>query len=175
MSVNILVNILCTDRVGLVAAVTGYLFEMGANLGDTSFAVLGGGAEFTSVCEIPDDVRLDDVQAGLDALPELENAEKVSVSRFEMDPELGPSGRITHRLTVDGADRPGLIARMCEVLVDFDANVVQLNAQRIPTADGGRYVLQIAVWLPPEREHTCMAAIANTAGSLRLGCQWAKE
>lgn len=174
MAINALISVLCPDRVGLVAAITGYLFDRGADLGDTSFAVLGAGAEFNTVCELPDDVDLLELEAGLKALPELAGAESVTVSRFEMDAISGPSGRVTHQVTVDGADRPGLMARLCEVLVDFGANIVRLNAQRLPTRDGGRYVLQIAVSLPEERATTCMAAVANTAGSLRLSCEWTR-
>ena len=40
---TVLITIFCHDRTGLVSAITGRLFEIGANLGDTSFAMLGGG------------------------------------------------------------------------------------------------------------------------------------
>ena len=53
-----LVSILCRDHPGLIAAIAGRLFDIGANLGDTTFAVLGGAAEFNSVCELPDEVLL---------------------------------------------------------------------------------------------------------------------
>ena len=39
-----LVSIFCPDREGLVAAVTRRLFDLGINLGDTAFSVLGLGA-----------------------------------------------------------------------------------------------------------------------------------
>ncbi len=48
-----LISILCPDRAGLVAAIAGHLFDLGVNLRDTSFAVLGQGAEFTAVCVSP--------------------------------------------------------------------------------------------------------------------------
>lgn len=38
------------DRVGLISAVTARLFDLGANLADTNFAVLGTGFEFNAVC-----------------------------------------------------------------------------------------------------------------------------
>ena len=41
--------ILAPDRVGLVSEVADHLFEACVNLGDTTFAVLGTGAEFTVV------------------------------------------------------------------------------------------------------------------------------
>jgi len=48
-----LISVLCEDNPGLIAAITGRLYDIGANLGDTTFAVLGGAAEFTGVCELP--------------------------------------------------------------------------------------------------------------------------
>lgn len=170
MPVTALVSILSPDRIGLVATVTGYLFDLGANLGDTSFAVLGGGSEFTSVCELPPGSDLAAIEVGLKALPELAGAEKVAVTAFELPRLHGETGRITHTIVVHGADRPGLIARLCEVFQQFGANIVRLNAQKIP--GGGEYVLNIAVWLPSERADTCLAAVSNTAGSLRLACEW---
>lgn len=64
---------------------------MGLNLGDTTFSVLGTGAEFTAVCEAPDDVSAGDVKHGLEALPEAEGA-RVEVRRSGLDPVADPSG-----------------------------------------------------------------------------------
>ena len=44
-----LISILCEDHAGLIADVTGRLYDLGINLGDTTFAVLGGGAKLTLV------------------------------------------------------------------------------------------------------------------------------
>ena len=44
----VLVSILVQDRVGLVSEIADHLFDAGVNLGDTTFAVLGSGAEFTA-------------------------------------------------------------------------------------------------------------------------------
>ena len=165
------ISISCPDRVGLVSAITGQVFDLGGNLGDTTFAVLGAGAEFTSVCDFPDDVDLSTVEDIMSRLPELDGAE-VSVSRFDLAPVHGPSGRVTHRIAVSGGDRPGLIARLCELFVQSRANIVRLNAERIPGPDGGEYVVNIAVNIPEESTQTCLATVANTAGELSLNCHW---
>jgi glycine cleavage system transcriptional repressor len=59
-----LVSILAQDRVGLVSEVADHLFEAGVNLGDTTFAVLGTGAEFTAVCELPNGLALGALERG---------------------------------------------------------------------------------------------------------------
>jgi glycine cleavage system transcriptional repressor len=162
-----LVSILCRDRVGLVSAVADSLFTAGVNLRDTTFAVYGAGAEFSSVCELPDDIGVAEIEQGLARLPELDGAE-IRVAAFAFDPIPGPAVRITHRIEVSGGDQLGLIARLSDIFAQFEANIVRLDAQKLPDAEGGRYVTRFAVSLPPDRAETCLSAIANTAGSLGL-------
>ena len=70
-----LVSIVSRDRVGLVSAIADHLFSAGINLRDTTFAVLGQGAEFTAICELPDGLTVGDLEAGLAPLPELAGAQ----------------------------------------------------------------------------------------------------
>ena len=60
-----LVSILCRDKVGLVSAVADFLFTAGINLRDTTFAVYGAGAEFSSVCELPEGTGVAEIERGL--------------------------------------------------------------------------------------------------------------
>lgn len=166
-----LITVLCPDRPGLVAAITSCLFDLGGNLGDTSFAVLGAGAELTSVCELPDGVTLDTAEAALRRLPELEGAE-LSVRRFEMDPTHGPTGEVTHQIVISGGDQPGLVARICETLVEYRANIVTLNAGRTAGNRPDTYVIRLSVWIPPESANACLATVSNTAQHMHLNCRW---
>jgi glycine cleavage system transcriptional repressor len=163
---TMLLSVFCPDRPGLVADITGRLFEIGANLGDTSFAMLGSGAEFSSVCDLPDDISVAEIERDLAALPGL-SAARIAVRPFEMDASHGPLGRITHRVVVSGGDRPGLIARLSEVFGQFQANIVRMDAQRIPEQD--IYITRFSVAIPA-RVDACLATIANTAGELNLSC-----
>ena len=167
---TLLITALCPDRTGLIAAITGRLFELGADLGDTTFATLGTGAEFTSVCEVPAHTAAPEVAEALRALPELADG-TVTVEPFAFDPVTGPTAHITHRIVVTGGDRPGLVARLSEVFVTFKANIVRLDAQRVPTPRGGRYVTRFAVSIPERAVEACLATVANTAGELGLECQ----
>jgi len=160
----LLISIFCPDRTGLVAAITGRLFEIGANLGDTSFSMLGAGAEFSSVCEVPDDLVPAEIEADLAALPLLQGA-RVGVRPFDLDAHHGPAGRITHRVAVTGGNRPGLIARLSEVFGEFHANIVRMDAQAYP--EQGIYVTRFAVSIH-ERVEACLSTVANTAGELNL-------
>jgi glycine cleavage system transcriptional repressor len=161
------VSILCLDRIGLVSAIADHLFEAGVNLRDTTFAVMGKGAEFTSVCELPEGVTAKRLESGLRSLPELQGAEVRAVP-YTFDAAPGPTGRITHRIEVSGGDQLGLIARLSDIFTQHGANIVRLDAQKLPEAEGGRYVTRFAVWLPDDRADSCLAAVANTAGTLGL-------
>jgi len=167
MAAIALVSILCRDQVGLVAAVADHLFAQGVNLLDTSFATLGKGAEFTAICELPEGASAARLQDGLSLVDELEGAE-IRVTPYDFDPETGAMGRITHRIEVEGGDQLGLIARIAAIFAQNGANIVRLDAQKLPASEGGRYVTRFAVWLAPARADACLAAVANTAGSLGL-------
>lgn len=163
---TVLVSIFCPDQTGLVAAIAGRLFDLGADLGDTSFAQLGSGAEFTSVCDLPAGVAADEVAEDLGRLPELTGA-RIAVTPFQLESAHGPSGRITHRVVVSGGDRPGLVARLSEAFGEFKANIVRLDAQRMP--DQGIYVTRFSVSIPARAE-ACLTTVANIAGEMNLAC-----
>ena len=165
-----LVSVLCQDRPGLIAAVTGRLYDIGANLDDTTFAVLGGAAEFNAVCELPDGISLASVEKELAGIKNLAGA-KISVTPFGYEPVHAEQAHITHRIEITGVDSPGLIARLSEVFMQFGANIVRLNSERLPGARDARYMLRMAVYIPPEKANTCLATVSNTAAQLALTCR----
>ena len=177
MTLTALVSIIGPDRVGLISAISGRLFDLGASLGDTSFSVLGGGAEFTAICEFTSEMDLETLQSELGALPELDGAE-INVSRFDLATVHPASETITHMITVSGGDSPGLLARLCELFEQFNANIVRMNSERVPASaaqkNGNLYVITMAVAIPQESAATCIATIANTAGELGLDYDYTK-
>ena len=160
------------DKVGIIAAITGHLFSLGANLRDVSFASLGNKAEFSALCELPADVSADDLQPALAALPDLAGA-RVAVLSYGFDaPNPVLPYRVTHRIRIGGGDQPGLIARLSEIVSQHHGNIVRLDAHSQPDhADGPRYAIRMAVALPPDYADTCLNALANTAESLGLACE----
>src|SRR3954452_4937063 len=162
-----LVSILTQDRVGLVSEIADHLFEAGVNLGDTTFAVLGTGAEFTAVCHLPQEVDLHTLEQELTNLPSLASAQ-VRVVPYMFDRRPDETGKVTHRITISGGDQLGLVARLSHVFAQYGANIVRLEARKLPEAEGGLYVTRFAVPIPPDRASPCLATVANTAGALGL-------
>lgn len=166
-----LISILCEDRPGLIADVTGRLYDLGINLGDTTFAVLGGGAKLTLVAKLPPGITISDVDDELQSMPVLQGAE-LSVAPFAYRETHDPSADITHRIEITGDDSPGLIARLSEALRPMGANIVELNSDSVPGASGARFLLRMAISVPNGKEAVCMATVANTAGQMNLSCRW---
>ena len=131
MATNVLISVICHDRNSLVADVAGRLFDLNIQLGDTTFAVLGDAAEFTCIAEVPGDVTLEAIEREIASLNDMDEA-RITVSAFDMKPVHEDSGHITHRIELDGRDRPGIIARVSEVFGQFSANIVRLNSEHIP-------------------------------------------
>jgi glycine cleavage system transcriptional repressor len=165
-----LISVFCEDSPGLIAAITGRLFDLGGNLGDTTFAALSGAAELSAVCELPSEVPLATVESELEALPELAGA-RISVSPFSFQPRPSTASQVTHRVEIAGADMPGLIARMSEAFAGYGANIVRLSSRQVRDLAGTRYRLRLAVWVPPDKVDACLATVDNTAAELKLECR----
>jgi len=158
----------------VIAGVTGRLYDLGINLGDTTFAILGAGADFTLVAKLPEGLSLAELEREMQSLPELAGA-KLTVTPFGYRESHDESARITHRIEITGDDSPGLIARLSEAFPAFGANIVWLNSESAPGASGARFLLRMAISVPDDKAAVCMATVANTAGQMNLKCQWWRQ
>jgi len=173
MTTTAIVSIICPDRVGLISAITGRLFDLGADLGDTSFSVLNAKADFNAVCVFPNTMDLDTLKGELADLPETAGA-NIEVEHMDTTPALAPSPSITHAITVSGGDCPGLMTRLCEVFQLSNANIVHMKSERVQGGDKNQYVISAFVTIPAANEQICLTTVTNTAGELGLTCQWEK-
>lgn len=161
------IHVTCPDDRGLLAAVTGCLFELGGDLGDATFAVLGEEAALTCVCAIPDALDEETVEHALERLPALDRAE-ISVRRFKLGHLHAQSGHATHVVRVRGLDRPGLVARLAEGFAELGANVVRFDSEQDRRGAEGEYAMTFEVWIPEGREDAVLANAGNVAESIGL-------
>lgn len=162
-----LVSVFSADQTGLIAAVTGALFEMDINLADTHYTILGEGGQFVAICETTQNSPAHEISEALKASPVL-SAATIEVLPFGLSIEQSEQAQITHQIRMTGADDPGLVARVTEVIQDFEANVVQMNT-RLSVQDGRRdYILALSLFVPESRQAACLAALQNIASSLGL-------
>jgi len=170
MPVDVRIAISCADRSGLLADITGRLFDLGADLGDTNFAVLGTSAEFTSVVRLPDVISVEFTKSELSKLNKI-HIKNISVELFKLRSTHSEKGYITHRLELHGADRPGLIDRLAEVFAEFGANVVRMDSEHVLEEYKVNYIIRFEVWIPETRANSCLSAADNVANSLGLICK----
>ncbi|MGB1025124.1 MAG: glycine cleavage system protein R, partial [Rhodospirillaceae bacterium] len=129
----------CADRTGLVSTVASVLFDLGADLGDTSFTILGSSAQLSTVFDIAADVDVREIHNALEAIDILQDATLRLESTLPDTTVQSPETTVTHRVIVSGGDRPGLIARLSEGFGEFGANIVRMDSKRLEETEGMRY------------------------------------
>ena len=164
-----LLTLVCPDQTGLISKITAELFDMGINLGDTNFAVLGEGAEFSAVLEVPAGLSTEEILSHIKNLNELKQAE-IQLIPFAFKTLRGETGTVTHHVNFEGDDQPGLVARLTELLSDYGANVVRMDTRIMNKAEKSVYIIELWVWIPDTRSDACLAALNNTAASLGMNC-----
>ena len=167
MSQRAIVSISCVNQAGLLAAVSERLFELGCNLADTTYALLSGSAEFTTVCELPHGMTEEPLALELHRTPLLAGA-RIVVGPFDPAASEVRSQRINHRFEISGADRPGKIARLAAAFADCGAEVVRLNSQKSVTDGDAVTTIRIAVSLPEGADTT---AVTEATDALGLSCR----
>jgi len=55
-------------------------------------------------------------------------------------------------LSVYGADRPGIVAKVARIVADHDGNITDVNTRVIGTPEQPVYVMLLEVLLPPDQE-----------------------
>ena len=133
-----------SDRPGIVAALTGALYELGGNLEDVDSSILRGHFAIMLVVDAPDGLE---GSALADALRQA--AEPLGVSVTVRDVEAGKPGRpgATHVLVAYASDRPGIVARMTSLLATRGVNITDLSC-RLTAEDPPVYALVAEVALP---------------------------
>lgn len=154
------------DRPGIVAAVTGALAEAGVNLDDTSMTILHGHFAIAMVVGGPDGL---DVAAAL--APTAERLDLTLDVRpiAEGTPPSPPGERWS--LAAYGADRPGLVAAITEVVADAGGNVVDLTTRVVGGPDRPVYAMQLEIALGhPADAETLRGRLGEVTAGLGVDC-----
>lgn len=133
------------DRSGIVAGVAKALFEEGCNLQDVSSTILGGHFSMMLVVRAPQGVSADDLESSL-----VPTAEELGllVSVKPVDDEERVVVPPTHMVSVYGADRPGIVYRVAELLFRKKANITDLTSRVIGSDEEPVYALMLEVAVP---------------------------
>ena len=77
-----------------------------------------------------------------------------------------PPTEVTHHIHCEGPDQPGVLARLSEVFIDFDANIVRLKSDQVEQEGKKKFITRFSVYIPETRVNNCLAALGNTASAL---------
>jgi len=138
MSNWFMVTLVGKDRPGIVAHVTSALYEGGGNLGETSMLRLGG--NFTIMMMVKYDGNQKSLRELLLTVAEsLDLQLHVDVIEGQLHRHLLP----TMRITVTGADRAGIVARVTTALAEVGFNILELESDVAGSEDKPIYILHI--------------------------------
>lgn len=123
MSDWFMLTVIGQDQKGIVADVTETLFELKCDLGETSMIRLGG--NFTMMCM----VHFSGEQAALEAALMARSKELgLKIHIDSIDAHLHDHQIPNIRVTMHGADRPGMVASVTKQLKQLDFNILELES-----------------------------------------------
>lgn len=149
------------DRPGIIAQAADALADSGMNLEDSSMTLLRGHFAMTLICAGTATVA--DVERALAPLAD----GSLTVDVRELSADGGPRSTTgsTHLVTVHGADRLGIVARLAGVIATAGGNITDLTTRLA----GDLYVLLAEVDLDPAATPRLEADLAAAASELGVG------
>lgn len=159
--VPVAVTVIGNDRPGIVAGVTRVLYEKGCNLEDVTSTILRGHFAMMLVVRPPQ---------GTDA-PALEEALATTASDLGLTVTARPVEDVsvevsapTHMVSVYGADRPGIVYRVTQLLADAGANITDLTSRVIGDERNPVYALMVEVSIEGRDLETRLTELKDKLG-----------
>jgi glycine cleavage system transcriptional repressor len=141
------------DRPGIVAAVAEGLFQLHCNIEDTCMTRLRGEFTMMVMVKLPSELLSDHLATRLALFTEPLG---LTVLCREVPKEAAipqsSSDTPTYMLSVYGADRPGIVAKVARIVANHAGNITDVNTRVIGTPERPVYVMLLEVLLPPEQE-----------------------
>jgi glycine cleavage system transcriptional repressor len=139
------------DQPGIVASLAEGLFQLGCNIEDTSSVRLRGEFTMMLLVRLPNglaaDQLADRLPPFLDALDLTILCRKVPAQAALRKPDTATP---TYMLSVYGADKPGIVAKVARTVADHTGNVMVMNTRVVGAADKPVYVMVLEIKLPAD-------------------------
>ena len=164
---HVVVTAVGADRPGIVAAVTRVFVDLGCNLEDSSMTNVGGQFAMMLVVDAPAGVGAAELEA---ALTGPAGSLDLVVAVRPVEEPVGPdpfdeSGSWT--VSVYGADHPGIVHGIAELLAGEGVNISDLSTRVIGAPERPVYAMVLEVSLPPGADPEALRTrLAETAGRL---------
>ncbi len=144
------VTVIGRDRPGIVATVGKALYELGCNLEDVTSTILRGQFTMTLIVKLASGTGVDRVQRSLseacDPLELLVSARPIPEGSAELD-------QPDHIVSVYGADQPGILFRVADILAEAGCNITDLTS-RVIGSEEPVYAVMLEVRIPEPEDVT---------------------
>ena len=154
------------DRPGIVAAISGALFELEGNLEDSQMSILRGHFAVMLIVNLPESATAGDLEARLQRVQKELELEAIAVNPVD---DLGVgAARPSHVITVYGADHPGIVHAVSAALAGRGVNITGLETRLAGAADSPLYVMIIEAAMPEGSEPGLEAALSEVADQAKV-------
>lgn len=154
------------DRPGIVAAISGVLFELGGNIEDSRMSILRGHFAVMLIVALPEEASRSRLEEGLATVRERLGLEAISVS--EVESLEGRTAAPSHVLSVYGADHPGIVHRVASELAERGVNVTDLSTRLTGPEDRPVYVMLMELAIGEAAEEELEAALGAAGEELTV-------
>lgn len=157
------------DRPGLVAGLSAYLAERGGNLEDSRMAVLGG-AFGVMMLVSAEPAELGRIEAEHGALAA---ALGLVIHTARTTAPAADSGEASFQVTVDAADREGIVQAIANALYQIGGNIISLSSRVYPAPVSGAplFHLELQVAVPSGSAARLAPTLAEVARVENLECE----
>jgi glycine cleavage system transcriptional repressor len=165
-----IVTALGKDRPGIVAGVTKLLYGLGCNLEDSAMTRLEGEFAIMLIFSVPAKQTAERLRR---AFAPLERRLRLAVhlKPLTKSEASAPSKRgHGYLISVYGADRPGIVFRMSELLARSGINITDVHTHRSARGGPSLYLLLLEVEIPAQRSVASLEAKLKQTAK-RLGVE----
>jgi len=162
------ITVVGKDRPGIVAGVTKMLYRLGCNLEDSAMTRLEGEFAIMLIFSSPATISETSIRKALSPL-ERDMSLAVHLKRLSKVEATTPAkGGKPYRISVYGADRPGIVFRVSEMLARARINILDVHTHRSASGGPSLYLMLLEVEVPArmkiERLEPRLKALAKSLG-----------
>ena len=136
------VTVVGNDRPGIVAGVTRVLYEAGCNLLDASSTLLHGHFSMMLIVLVPEGRSPEELETRLGPV---EEELQLRITVRSVREAAAPVEPPTHMVSVYGADQPGIVFKVTELLAENGINITALSSRVIGSDEEPVYALILEV------------------------------
>ncbi len=146
-----LVFVLGTDEVGIVKDITKALFEIGANINDSSHTIIGNQFAMLLLISTPTSFTLDQINKGFQEVRENRGltVQAHKVKDEDMRRKISDPGQLCV-IHLYGADKPGIVYQVTNLLATNNVNITDLSTRRFGSESNPIYIMYLEAEVPNE-------------------------